>query len=111
MKTKEQVRTEAGETVLSGKEVLTTVEASAYLGVSIRQLNELIKRREIPCYKPTPRLRYFKREELIKWMTGGHQPTEAETAAAASEFLSGPAPARRTAARKTGKEGRNYGID
>ena len=51
------------------KEVLTTDEASKYLGVSKATLYKMTMERQIPHYKsPTGRLCYFNRKEIEAWM-------------------------------------------
>lgn len=49
------------------KEVLTTSEASAFLGMSESYLYKLTSSKRIPHYKPNGRLVYFNRSELQAW--------------------------------------------
>lgn len=49
------------------KEVLTTSEASAYLGLSESYIYKLTASRQIPHYKPNGKLVYFNRKELCEW--------------------------------------------
>lgn len=50
------------------KEVLTTSETAAYLGISESYLYKLTSNKLIPHYKPNGRLVYFKKEELAQWV-------------------------------------------
>lgn len=68
------------------KEVLTTTEASVYLGVSESYIYKLTSSKLIPHYKPNGKLVYFNRKELCEWalrnrvqMTGQSACTENET--------------------------------
>ncbi|WP_235327881.1 helix-turn-helix domain-containing protein [Bacteroides caecigallinarum] len=49
------------------KEVLTTSEASAYLGLSESYIYKLTASRQIPHYKPNGKLVFFNRKELCEW--------------------------------------------
>ncbi|MBT3423207.1 MAG: helix-turn-helix domain-containing protein [Candidatus Cloacimonetes bacterium] len=49
------------------KEVMTVEEAIKYLGISLSQIYKLTSTRSIPCYKPTGRKVYFKKDELDAW--------------------------------------------
>lgn len=49
------------------KEVLTTAEASAYLGISESYIYKLTSLKQIPHYKPNGKLVYFNRRELCEW--------------------------------------------
>lgn len=49
------------------KDVLTTSEASAYLGLSESYIYKLTASRQIPHYKPNGKLVYFNRKELCEW--------------------------------------------
>lgn len=55
------------EYIWTVKEVLTTAEASAYLGVSESYIYKLTSTKQIPHYKPNGRLVYFNRKELCEW--------------------------------------------
>lgn len=68
------------------KEVLTTTEASVYLGVSESYIYKLTSSKLIPHYKPNGKLVYFNRKELCEWalrnrvqMIGQSTRTENET--------------------------------
>lgn len=67
------------------KEVLTTAEASAYLGISESYIYKLTSLKQIPHYKPNGKLVYFNRKELCEWamrnqiqITGQPAPIENE---------------------------------
>lgn len=49
------------------KDVLTTSEASSYLGLSESYIYKLTASRQIPHYKPNGKLVYFNRKELCEW--------------------------------------------
>lgn len=68
------------------KEVLTTAEASAYLGLSESYIYKLTSTKQIPHYKPNGKLVYFNRKELCEWAmrnqietTGTNDPIDSET--------------------------------
>lgn len=68
------------------KEVLTTAEASAYLGLSESYIYKLTSTKQIPHYKPNGMLVYFNRKELCEWAmrnqietTGTNDPIDSET--------------------------------
>ena len=50
------------------KELLTSDEAAAYMGISKSYLYKLTMRRAIPHYKPMGKLCYFNRNELEQWL-------------------------------------------
>lgn len=64
----EQIRQVAdlitANTIFTTKEVLTSDEAAAYMGVSKSHLYKLTMRGEVPHYKPTGKMVYFNRQEL-----------------------------------------------
>ena len=55
------------ERIWAVKEVLTTAEASAYLGLSESYIYKLTSLKQIPHYKPNGKLVYFNRKELCRW--------------------------------------------
>ena len=68
------------------KEVLTTAEASAYLGLSESYIYKLTSTKQIPHYKPNGKLVYFNRKELCEWAmrnqietTGTNDPIDSDT--------------------------------
>ena len=59
------------------KEVLTSEEAAAYLGITKSALYKMTMSRTIPFYKST-KLCYFDRNELIAWMKANRVATQEE---------------------------------
>lgn len=68
----------AEQTMICTKEVLTSKEAAAYMGVSMSYLYKLTMRLQIPHYKPMGKVCYFNRLELEKWLQGNRCATETE---------------------------------
>lgn len=68
------------------KEVLTSEEAAAYLGITKSALYKLTMGRKIPFYK-SAKLCYFDRAELIEWMKAHRVATQAELDAKAREIV------------------------
>lgn len=54
--------------LLSRKTILSFDEASVYTGLSKSHLYKLTSTNGVPCYKPTGKKIYFKKEELDKWL-------------------------------------------
>lgn len=52
------------EHIWTVKEILTTAEASVYLGLSESYIYKLTSSKQIPHYKPNGKLVYFNRREL-----------------------------------------------
>ena len=69
--------------IVANKTVLTMREAAILTALSLSHLYKLTSTNGIPCYKPTGKAIYFKREELEAWMLRGRKATaeEIETAA------------------------------
>lgn len=63
---------------LSGKEVLTSEEAAAFLGVTTNWLYQQTNRKQIPHYKNGGKRTYYKRSELESWMCRGRVSTNEE---------------------------------
>ena len=64
-----EILTELINTKISlGKDVLTSDEAAAYMGVSKSYLYKLTMERKIPHYKPLGKMVYFSRQELEQWL-------------------------------------------
>ena len=55
-------------TIFTTKEVLTSIEAAKYLGISKSYLYKLTMNASIPCYKPMGKMVYFNRTELEAWL-------------------------------------------
>ena len=70
----------------SPKEVLTSDEAAAYLGISKSALYKLTMGRKIPFYK-SAKLCYFDRQEIIDWMKANRVATQEELDAKAREII------------------------
>ena len=69
-----------------GKEVLTSDEAAAYLGMSKATLYKMTMTRQIPHYKPTGKRCYFNRAELLEWVQQGRVATVDDLNARALEI-------------------------
>ena len=70
----------AAKVAITSKEVLTSQEASQYMGISQSYLYKLTMRQEIPHYKPSGKICYFNRRELDEWMQKNRINTMAEAA-------------------------------
>lgn len=68
----------ATRTILCTKEVLTSDEATRYMGISKSYLYKLTMRGEIPHYKPMGKMCYFNRKELEQWLQSNRCATSAE---------------------------------
>lgn len=78
-KEKQEIVEEVADKVaLSQKPVLTSQEASRYLGISLSRLYKLTCAREIPHYKPNGKMNYFEREEIEAWALRNRIATNAE---------------------------------
>ncbi|KAA3901740.1 helix-turn-helix domain-containing protein [Bacteroides ovatus] len=75
------------ERIWAVKEVLTTAEASAYLGLSESYIYKLTSLKQIPHYKPNGKLVYFNRKELCKWAMRNQVQTIGQPAAITKEEL------------------------
>jgi len=51
-----------------GKEVLTLEEAAQFLGVTKSSLYKMTHFQTIPYYKPSGKLVYFEKSELLSWL-------------------------------------------
>ena len=72
----------------SPKEVLTSDEAAAYLGVSKSCIYKLTMGRKIPHYKSEGgKLCYFDRQEIINWMKAHRVATQEELQAQAKQIV------------------------
>ena len=69
------------------KEVLTTAEASAYLGLSESYIYKLTSLKQIPHYKPNGKLVYFNRKELCEWAMRNQEQTAGESSAITKEQI------------------------
>jgi excisionase family DNA binding protein len=70
--TQEEIKEIANEvvnnTTFCTKEVLTSDEAAAYMGIAKSYLYKLTSKRLIPHYKPIGKMCYFNRKELESWL-------------------------------------------
>ena len=76
----------AAKVAIASKEVLTSQEASRYMGISQSYLYKLTMRQEIPHYKPMGKLCYFNRHELEEWLQTNRINTGAEAARQAQSY-------------------------
>ena len=76
----------AQRTLLATKEVLTTDEAAAYMGVSKSYIYKLTMRQIIPHYKPNGKIVYFNRKELEAWLQSNRVATAEEINAKAQAY-------------------------
>ncbi len=58
------------------KNMLTTAEASSYLGMEPDSLRGLVFKKQIPYYKPNGKNLYFAQEDLDTWIRRNHCPAE-----------------------------------
>lgn len=75
------------ERIWAVKEVLTTAEASAYLGLSESYIYKLTSLKQIPHYKPNGKLVYFNRKELCEWAMRNQEQTAGESSAITKEQI------------------------
>ena len=71
---------------LTTKDILTTEEASRYLGMSKSYLYKLTMRQVIPYYRPNGKYVYFERSELDKWLRNNPIRTQEQIASDALKF-------------------------
>lgn len=65
-------------TIFCQKEILTSDEASKYMGISKSYLYKLTMRRQIPFYRPTGKIIFFNRQELEEWLQSNRISTSTE---------------------------------
>lgn len=68
------------------KEVLTSDEASRYMGISKSYLYKLTMLRKIPHFKPMGKMCYFNRLELEQWLQGNRIATDEAIASEALNY-------------------------
>jgi len=73
-------------TIFCTKEVLTSDEAAAYMGISKSYLYKLTMRQQIPFYKPMGKMCYFNRLELEQWLQSNRVSTDAEISQKAQKY-------------------------
>ena len=74
------------ERIWAVKEVLTTAEASAYLGLSESYIYKLTSLKQIPHYKPNGKLVYFNRAEVEQWLQSNRIATHTEISQQAQAY-------------------------
>jgi excisionase family DNA binding protein len=62
---------------LASKEIFSVNEAAEFLGLKTSYLYQLTSKRLIPFYRPGRKL-YFKKSDLIDWISSHRQSTVAE---------------------------------
>lgn len=73
-------------TIFTTKEVLTTEEAAAYLGMRKSYLYKLTMNKKIPHYKPMGKVCYFQRKELEEWLLSNRVSTDEELSEKAQDY-------------------------
>ena len=73
-------------TLFCTKEVLTSDEASRYMGISKSYLYKLTMKQQIPHYKPMGKMVYFNRQELETWLQSNRVATDAELSQKAQTY-------------------------
>ncbi len=69
------------------KDVMTVEEATGYLGISLSHIYKLTSSRSIPCYKPTGKKVYFKKDELDAWRLRNKHVSMDEIEREAEEYI------------------------
>ncbi|MCM1484058.1 MAG: helix-turn-helix domain-containing protein [Muribaculaceae bacterium] len=87
------------------KEMLTTDEAAALLGLSKSYVYKLVNRRELPYYKPVGGKVYFSRADLTEWMQRGRYESSEEIDVRVDEYMR-KYPRRTAAPARSGRHAR-----
>lgn len=74
------------QTIFTTKEVLTTEEAAAYMGMRKSYLYKLTMNKKIPHYKPMGKVVYFQRKELEEWLLSNRVSTDEELSEKAQSY-------------------------
>lgn len=74
------------QTIFTKKEVLTTEEAAAYMGMRKSYLYKLTMNKKIPHYKPMGKVCYFQRTELEAWLLSNRVSTDEELTEKAQDY-------------------------
>ena len=74
------------QTIFTKKEVLTTEEAAAYMGMRKSYLYKLTMNKKIPHYKPMGKVCYFQRKELEEWLLSNRVSTDDELSEKAQDY-------------------------
>ena len=64
-----EIKTLVEQSALNAKEVWTSSDLIKYTGMSYSKLTKLTSSGTIPFYKPTNGSLYFKKSEIINWIT------------------------------------------
>lgn len=78
----------AAKTLFSTKEILTSAETAAYMGISRSYLYKLTMRGEIPHYKPLGKMCFFNRKEIEQWLQRNRIASDEELEAEAQAYCS-----------------------
>lgn len=70
----------ANRVAINTKDILTSDEASVYLGISKSYLYKLTMKQQIPHYKPMGKMCFFERLELNQWAMQNKCHTDTELA-------------------------------
>lgn len=73
------------------EDIMTFSAACEFLGITARQMYGYTGRKLIPYYKPTGRHIYFRRSELVEFVTANRIATAAEVEAQAQQLARKPA--------------------
>ncbi|MCH3994921.1 MAG: helix-turn-helix domain-containing protein [Prevotella sp.] len=76
----------ASRLAINTKDILTSNEAAAYLGISKSCLYKLTMDKEIPYSKPNGKMCYFERKALDRWALQNRCATVAEISDRAHEY-------------------------
>ena len=60
---------ESATSLIAAKQMLKTEEAASFLSISLSKLYKMSAKRELPLYKPGGKKVYFKREDLLEWLS------------------------------------------
>lgn len=72
---------------VNGKEILGVEEAAIVLNVSKSYIYKLTQKRELPYFCPAGKKYYFRREDLLAYLTRYRTATELELEKQANEYL------------------------
>lgn len=73
------------------EDIMTFSAACEFLGITARQMYGYTGRKLIPYYKPTGRHIYFRKSELVEFVTANRIATAAEVEAKAQQLARKPA--------------------
>lgn len=72
--------------LIGAKPVLGIEEAALFTGYTVRGLYEMTSKKRIPHYKQGGRV-FFKKDELVDWMTERQVKTESQISSAAETYI------------------------